>query len=514
MPIEYKGKKYEFGNLVKKIKKSKPGIKSPGGYVKRIEQNQHLSQKIEELKMAARFTDEPMGKEINDRLQRIKEIQAKPFKTKGDTAELQDHQRQIDEYAKITGKQRPPKPTQKDRTKIIQARLNDLREEITERKIARLHDHRIEWHENPIGTTRVASLVDASGKFVKYWLLNAKEINGNGWGVSPISIAQNIKKFKGKPFVITAQTWIPESEYGMEFRHPTIMSNDLGTIFRYQAKYAVGLIRDVYEEKENWYATVEMSPKYAHLALPPFCSPAIFQLDPFESEGSLTKWEALHLAGLFEQPAYGAQIALLKGTCIGTPDQCRVQFKGAQLKKNEDFEQVKEAAIGIDFESPQDRLDKLKKYPPRIKFNRDFNDKVLEYIDKGSTIKPKKPTQKNRKNIISAKLAALRSETNSTVNRLNLLRRKGKKVKMAQDYKCSNKVCGETVKEKDRTKHLLEKHPNFVELTKKEIPDKPFPLDIFFEKSAQAEGTTNVFNMTYDKSKPRKTKRRYYGNRI
>lgn len=36
----------------------------------------------------------------------------------------------------------------------------------------------------------------------------------------------------------------------------------------------------------------------------------------------------------------------------------------------------------------------------------------------------------------------------------------------------------------------------------------------FGEKSAQAEGETNVFNMTYTKSKPHKVKKRYYGDKV
>jgi len=41
MPISYEGKDYEFGDLVEHIKKSKPEIKSPGGYVKKIEEAEH-----------------------------------------------------------------------------------------------------------------------------------------------------------------------------------------------------------------------------------------------------------------------------------------------------------------------------------------------------------------------------------------------------------------------------------------------------------------------------------------
>jgi len=61
-----------------------------------------------------------------------------------------------------------------------------------------------------------------------------------------------------------------------------------------------------------------------------YCSPAIYQLDASEAEGQISKWEALHLAALTENPAYGARIALLKGTCVGTDNECKVQFKSAK----------------------------------------------------------------------------------------------------------------------------------------------------------------------------------------
>lgn len=46
MPINYKGKDYDFAELEEHIKKTKPGIESPGGYVKRIEENQHKAQQL------------------------------------------------------------------------------------------------------------------------------------------------------------------------------------------------------------------------------------------------------------------------------------------------------------------------------------------------------------------------------------------------------------------------------------------------------------------------------------
>jgi len=108
-------------------------------------------------------------------------------------------------------------------------------------------------------------------------------------------------------------------------------TNDINAILNHQEKFRVGSIIDVFEDKHgDWYASIEMLPKFANSRLPPFCSPAIYQLDASEAEGQISKWEALHLAALTENPAYGARIALLKGTCVGTDNECKVQFKSAK----------------------------------------------------------------------------------------------------------------------------------------------------------------------------------------
>ncbi len=216
----------------------------------------------------------------------------------------------------------PPPVKRKDFQGIISAR----------QRIAKEHNHMIEFKRHFRGADQFkrASLESQDSKYAHYWLLNARDSNGNGWGVAQQSIAQNIKKFIGKPFVITAQTWIPESEYGNQYEHPYLRTNDLNVIFAHQEKFRVGTINDVKEKNGEYFAQIKMKPKYAGMRLPPFCSPAIFQLDPMEAEGNITKWEALHLAGLIEDPAYGARIAILRGSCMGTEEQCSIQFKTAK----------------------------------------------------------------------------------------------------------------------------------------------------------------------------------------
>lgn len=258
--------------------------------------------------------------------------------------------------ASTSGKKvRPKTPTQDDYARIISAKLkvnklkkkSSIPDEIMQEAadaagqnknlapsyIAQEHHHNIVFKGHRLGGFKGASLNSQSGKFAKYWLLNAKETNGNGWGIAAHTAKENMKKFIGRPLVVTAKSWHGASEYGEEYEHPYLPTNDISAILNHQDKFRVGSIVDVFEDSNgDWFANIEMLPKFASRTLPPFCSPAIYQLDAKENEGQISKWEALHLAALNENPAYGARIALLKGTCIGTGNECKVQFKAAKLE--------------------------------------------------------------------------------------------------------------------------------------------------------------------------------------
>ena len=207
---------------------------------------------------------------------------------------------------------RPKKPTQADRARIItaKAKVNKLKkkyvdpnpqaetpEEIMQSAeaagreptyIAQEHHHKIVFRGHNIGGFKGASLNGQSGKYAKYWLLNAKETNGNGWGIAAHTAKENMKKFIGRPLVVTAQSWHGASEYGDEYEHPYLPTNDINAILNHQEKFRVGSIVDVFEDKHgDWYASIEMLPKFANSRLPPFCSPAIYQLDAAEPEGQI-----------------------------------------------------------------------------------------------------------------------------------------------------------------------------------------------------------------------------------
>jgi len=294
------------------------------------------------LKVAIKFSSKPLkvrnipteGKGVNTR----RENPATPLRTKVPfgkkptkaTSRSQQIDRMLTENDATLGATpsiRPSPATRKDFQSIISAK-----QKIERIRTAKKHNHMIDFKRHFRGAEQFkrASLESQQGKYAHYWLLNARDSNGNGWGVAQQSIAQNIKKFIGKPFVITSQQWVANSEYGDQFAHPYLRTNDLNVIYAHQEKFRVGTIRDIKEKNGEWFAQIEMKQKYASMRLPPFCSPAIFQIDPMEAEGNITKWEALHLAGLIEDPAYGARIAILRGSCMGTSEQCSIQFKTAK----------------------------------------------------------------------------------------------------------------------------------------------------------------------------------------
>ncbi len=184
---------------------------------------------------------------------------------------------------------------------------------------------------------------EKQGHFASYFLLKGDEINGREWGVTSPSIPANIHTFIGQPLVATSEKFVPDSPYGVQYLHPSITHfmereptlvaglnpMNMNDILSFQDRFRIGTIDDVFfnSDKNLWNASVKLAEGVEYSGLPPFCSPALYQLDMTEPEGNITKWTGLHLAALDQRPAYG-NIALLNGTCHGTGTQCKTQFAG------------------------------------------------------------------------------------------------------------------------------------------------------------------------------------------
>lgn len=204
---------------------------------------------------------------------------------------------------------------------------------------------------------------EKQGKFASYFLLKGDEVNGREWGVTSSSIPANIESFIGRPLVATGDKFIDKSPYGVQFLHPSIshfksrapelvaglnpMSID--DILTFQERFKIGTIEEVFFDgnKQLWNAVVRLADGVEASDLPPFCSPALYQMDMTEPEGSITQWTGLHLAALDQKPAYGS-IALLNGTCHGTSSKCKTQFAGS---KNELKSQIMKIATMLSTEN-------------------------------------------------------------------------------------------------------------------------------------------------------------------
>lgn len=200
-----------------------------------------------------------------------------------------------------------------------------------------------------VGTKyRFASLDSESDEFVSYFLIKGDTVNGRDWGVPSESIPQNIHTFKGMPFVITSNEFVADSIYGDVFDHPQVLDapkvglaregrvnvNDIELIKRFQDGFRVGTIEDVIKVGDSWRAIIRKSKQFMGKQFPPFCSPAIFRLNDTDPDDSIMEWTGLHLAGLMDRPAYG-DIALYKGQCTGTLEECKPQFRHASLSAAE-----------------------------------------------------------------------------------------------------------------------------------------------------------------------------------
>jgi len=181
------------------------------------------------------------------------------------------------------------------------------------------------------------------GTYASYFLLQGDTINGREWGVTSESIPANIQTFIGRPLVATSDKFIKDSPYGVQYLHPSITHfmqkspefvaglspMNMNDILQFQEKFKIGTISDVFFDanKNVWNSVIKLAQGVEASDLPPFCSPALYQLDDTEREGDMTKWTGIHLAALDIKPAYGS-IALLNGTCHGTVTGCTSQFAG------------------------------------------------------------------------------------------------------------------------------------------------------------------------------------------
>lgn len=246
----------------------------------------------------------------------------------------------------ILGPLRDDSPSKKKRKKfelkgiLKKPDIDDLRNKLvtkTKSKIANLPG------KKKLLLASLESITDDK-KYASYFLLTGDMVNGRGWGVTADSIPSQIQSFKGKPLVVTSNEFIEGSPYGAIYDHPSTEHlsllglakagsfdvDDENLIHRFQNKFRIGEIIDVFEKNGVWRCIIEIDEAFRSKPLPPFVSPSLMMDDETEQEGKITKWHGLHLAGLDQKPAYGS-IALLRGECLGPLGTCSMQLKNGSM---------------------------------------------------------------------------------------------------------------------------------------------------------------------------------------
>ncbi len=161
--------------------------------------------------------------------------------------------------------------------------------------------------------------------YVKFFLLD-DSTSLNGWGVSRQALAQNMRTFIGKPFIIMPK-----------FGHPTPDNGD--EMFAAQEPYRVGTIIETGVDRTTGKAwgvaeiTDEKAKDLIKSGEIKFVSPSIV----FHAQDMMTtvngevinSFIGAHVAGV-KDPAFGMTKAMIKGQCSGDNHTCRSQLMTVQ----------------------------------------------------------------------------------------------------------------------------------------------------------------------------------------
>ena len=188
--------------------------------------------------------------------------------------------------------------------------------------------------------------------YVKVWLID-DSINQLGWGIRPDYIHKNINTVLGKPAILNNVHFHP-----LEFndvQEETVTSEEVAkrNIAKYLAAqkpyevFKVKSVEPIYPKDGlkqggldglgaiGYNAYLEgTDPKFIQaykngtLHIPKYVSPSIYKIKPEDPRDQITDYEFLHIA-FVDEPAFGTQVANVKGECLGTEQKCITQLAQA-----------------------------------------------------------------------------------------------------------------------------------------------------------------------------------------
>jgi hypothetical protein len=190
--------------------------------------------------------------------------------------------------------------------------------------------------------------------YLKVWLID-DSINQLGWGIKRDYIPKHVNSIVGKPAILNQAHFHP-----LEFNDiqeetvtsPEVAQRNIEKYLEAQKRYEVFKVKSVepiYPKDglrqggldglgavgynaylEGTDPKIVQAFKNGTLRIPRYVSPSIYKLDPRDPRDAIGDYEFLHIA-FVDEPAYGTQVANVKGECLGTEQKCITQLAQAAI---------------------------------------------------------------------------------------------------------------------------------------------------------------------------------------
>jgi hypothetical protein len=192
----------------------------------------------------------------------------------------------------------------------------------------------------------ITAVQEKDGKlYLKAFLIDSSK-NKLGWGIRPDYLPKYIGTAIGKPAILNQTHYHP-----LEFNDiqeetvtsPEVAQRNIAKYLEAQKRYELFTIKSIeqasqgLENTDGYVAYLESTDpriidayKNGTLKIPRYVSPSIYKKQPRDPRDAITEFEFLHLA-FVDEPAFNAQVANIKGECLGTEQKCITQLAQASL---------------------------------------------------------------------------------------------------------------------------------------------------------------------------------------
>jgi hypothetical protein len=190
--------------------------------------------------------------------------------------------------------------------------------------------------------------------YLKVWLID-DSVNKLGWGIKPDYIPKHVNSIVGKPAILNQAHFHP-----LEFNDiqeetvtsPEVARRNIAKYLEAQKPYEVFKVKSVepiYPKDglkqggldglgaigynaylEGTDTKIVQAYKNGTLKIPKYVSPSIYKINPKDPRDAIGEYEFLHIA-FVDEPAYGTQVANVKGECLGTEQKCITQLAQAAI---------------------------------------------------------------------------------------------------------------------------------------------------------------------------------------